>query len=157
MIWHKQHPVIGRRDFMGDFEMIFYGWREGAPHSFFGPNNVSDVWSVRKVCPQSMVHLTEKPTELAARALSYSSRPGERVLDLFAGSGSTLIACEQQGRRALVMELDGPYCDVIVQRWQAFTGRTAERIGADGKTKCGLPHESTPALAGAEVEDGDEA
>ena len=72
-----------------------------------------------------MVHLTEKPVELAARALEYSSRAGENVLDLFGGSGSTLIAAEQTGRRAFVMEVDELYCDVIVQRWERFTGKKA--------------------------------
>ena len=76
-----------------------------------------------------MVHLTEKPVELAARALQYSSRPGENVLDPFGGSGSTLIAAEQTKRQALVMELDPLYCDIIVQRWQNFTGRKALRQG----------------------------
>jgi DNA modification methylase len=71
--------------------------------------------------------LTEKPVELAARAIQYSSKPGEHVMDLFGGSGSTLIACEQHGRRAFLMELDPLYCDVIVQRWEAFTGKKAER------------------------------
>ena len=71
----------------------------------------------------------EKPVELAVRALHYSSRPGENVLDLFGGSGSTLIAAEQTGRRALLMELDPLYVDVLVQRWQNFTGRRAERDG----------------------------
>jgi DNA modification methylase len=85
------------------------------------------VWPVKKVNPQSMVHLTEKPVELAVRALHYSSRPGEHVLDLFGGSGSTLMAAEQTGRRAFLMELDAPYCDVIVQRWEAFTGKKAVR------------------------------
>ena len=81
-----------------------------------------------------------------------------KISNLGRGSGSTLIACEQQGRRALVMELDGPYCDVIVKRWQAFTGKTARRTGANGGKKRGIPHESAPARAGAEVEeDGDEA
>jgi len=130
IIWHKQHPVLTRKDFMGDHEWCFYGWREGAGHRFLGPNNVPDVWSVKKVNPNAMVHLTEKPVELAARAISYSSKPGETVLDLFGGSGSTLIACEQHGRRARLMELDAPYCDVIVQRWEAFTGRKAERTSA---------------------------
>ena len=74
-----------------------------------------------------MVHLTEKPVELAVRAMHYSSRPGEHVLDLFGGSGSTLIAAEQTGRRAFLMELDCLYADVIVQRWEKFTGRKAER------------------------------
>jgi DNA modification methylase len=130
IVWHKQHPVLTRKDFMGDHEWSFYGWRGGAAHRFFGPNNVPDVWSVKKVNPQSMVHLTEKPVELAARAIQYSSLPGENVLDLFGGSGSTLIACEQHGRKAFLMELDAPYCDVIVQRWEGFTGKKAERIGA---------------------------
>lgn len=70
-----------------------------------------------------MVHLTEKPVELAARAIGYSSQPGERVLDLFGGSGSTLMACEQLGRKARLMEIDPAYCDVIVQRWEGFTGK----------------------------------
>jgi DNA modification methylase len=73
-----------------------------------------------------MVHLTEKPVELARRAIEYSSLPGERVLDLFGGSGSTLIACQMTGRRGLLMELDPLYCDVIVQRWESFTGGVAQ-------------------------------
>jgi DNA modification methylase len=80
-----------------------------------------------------MVHLTEKPVELAVRALQYSSRPGEHVLDLFGGSGSTLIAAEQTGRRAFVMELDELYCDVIVRRWEQFTGQTARRVTSGGQ------------------------
>ena len=190
IIWVKQHPVLTRKDFMGNHEWCFYGWREGAAHWFaFGLHNVpdvwqigpaaadagdgvdvgtglvleaasgarlyvtptvpagqqaalaladgarqvlragppSDVWQVKKVSPQKMVHLTEKPVELAVRAIQCSTRRGENVLDSFGGSGSTLIACEQTGRRAFLMEIDPPYCDVIVQRWQAFTGRQAER------------------------------
>jgi len=127
IIWHKMHPVLTRKDFMGDHEWCFYGWREGAAHKFFGPANVPDVWSVKKVNPQAMVHLTEKPVELAARAIDYSSRPGENVLDLFGGSGSTLIAAEQYERHAFMMEIDPAYCDVIVQRWEQFTGRKTKR------------------------------
>ena len=129
IIWIKEHPVLTRKDFMGNHEWCFYGWREGAAHQFFGPANVTDVWSVKKISPQNMVHLTEKPVELAVRALQYSSRRGECVLDLFGGSGSTLIAAEQTGRRAYLMELDPLYVDVIVQRWQNFTGRQAELAG----------------------------
>ena len=112
---------------MGAHEWAFYGWREGAGHHFYGPNNVPDLWEVKKVTPQAMVHLTEKPVELARRAIEYSSKPGEKVLDLFGGSGSTLIACEQTGRKAYLMEMDAPYCDVIVSRWESFTGKKAER------------------------------
>lgn len=133
IIWDKQHPVLTRKDFMGAHEWCFYTWREGAAHVFLGPNNVPDLWHVKKVNPQSMVHLTEKPVELAVRAIQYSSRPGENVLDLFSGSGSTLIAAEQTGRRAFLMELDPPYCDTIVERWEKFTGRKAERVNGDGR------------------------
>ena len=128
VVWDKQHPVLTRKDFMGAFEICFYGWREGAAHVFLGPNNATDLWHVKKVNPQSMIHLTEKPVELATRAIQYSSRVGENVLDLFGGSGSTLIAAEQTGRRAFLMELDPLYVDVVVARWEKFTGRKAERI-----------------------------
>ncbi len=128
IIWHKLHPVLTRKDFMGDHEWCFYGWREGAAHRFFGPKNVPDVWPVKKVNPNKMIHLTEKPVELTVRAIQYSSLAGENVLDLFGGSGSTLIACEQTSRKAFLMELDALYADVIVRRWEEFTGKKAERI-----------------------------
>jgi DNA modification methylase len=131
IIWDKQHPVLTRKDYMGAHEWCFYGWREGAGHHFYGPNNATDLWAVKKVNPQSMIHLTEKPVELASRAMEYSSKPGENVLDLFGGSGSTLIAAEQTGRKAFLMELDPLYCDVIVSRWEQFTGKEAELAGSD--------------------------
>ena len=127
IIWDKRHPVLTRKDFMGAHEWCFYGWREGAAHQFFGPANATDLWSIQKVSPQGMVHLTEKPVELAARAMEYSSRPGEHVLDLFGGSGSTLIAAEQSGRKAFLMEVDPLYCDVIVSRYERFSGQKAAR------------------------------
>jgi DNA modification methylase len=130
IIWVKEHPVLTRKDFMGNHEWCFYGWREGAAHVYLGPNNAVDVWSIKKVNPQSMIHLTEKPVALAVRAMQYSSRPGENVLDLFGGSGSTLIAAEQTGRKAFLMELDALYADVIVERWEKFAGRKAERVAA---------------------------
>jgi DNA modification methylase len=125
IIWNKLHPVLTRKDYMGAHEWCFYTWREGAAHQFFGPANATDLWEVKKVNPQSMVHLTEKPVELAERAILYSSRAGENVLDLFGGSGSTLIACERTGRKAFLMEIDAPYSDVIVDRWQKATGKEA--------------------------------
>jgi DNA modification methylase len=131
IIWVKGHPVLTRKDFMGDHEWCFYSWKEGAAHEFFGPNNATDVWEVKKVNPQSMVHLCEKPVELASRAILYSSRRGENVLDLFGGSGSTLVGCEQTQRHAYLMELDEPYCDVILMRWAKLTGKqpTLEATG----------------------------
>jgi len=124
----NEHPVLTRKDFMGAFEICFYGWRLGAGHQFLGPNNATDLWAIKKVNPQSMIHLTEKPVELAVRAIQYSSKPGENVLELFGGSGSTLIACEQTGRQCFAMELDELYCDVIVKCWEEFAGRKAERM-----------------------------
>ena len=129
IIWDKQWAVLTRKDYLGAHEWCFYGWREGAAHEYFGPNNATDLWQIRKVTPQLMEHLTQKPTELASRAILYSSRRGENVLDLFGGSGSTLIGCEETERRAFLMEIDPPYCDVIISRWQLVTGKTGTLDG----------------------------
>ncbi len=131
IIWDKLHPVLTRKDFMGAHEWCFYGWKEGAAHRFYGPNNATDLWHIKKIPPQQMSHLTAKPAELAVRAMQYSSVPGENVLDLFGGSGSTLIGAEQTGRKAFLMELDTLYCDTIVDRFQRFTGQQGvlERTG----------------------------
>jgi DNA modification methylase len=153
IIWVKEHPVLTRKDFMANHEWCFYGWRDGAANVYLGPNNAVDVGSVKKINPNKMVHLTEKPVELAIRAIQYSSRSGENVLGLFGGSGSTLIACEQTGRRAYLMELDALYCDVIVTRWEQFTGKKAERLAnremrrvrkRDGATKNNAPKAVSP-------------
>jgi DNA modification methylase len=130
VIWVKNHPVLGRKDFMSGHEWAYYGWREGAAHVYLGPNNAVDVWHVKKLHHTEMVHLTEKPVELAALAMQYSSRPGENVLDLFGGSGSTLAAAEQLDRNAFLIELDPLYCDVIVKRWEALSGGKAVLEGS---------------------------
>jgi DNA modification methylase len=135
IIWVKGHPVLTRKDFMGAHEWCFYCWKEGAAH-WFNPDvtNATDVWEVKKVSPQSMIHLTEKPVELASRAIMYSSpKRGNRVLDLFGGSGSTLVACEHAERDALLVEIDSAYCDVIVDRWQKLTSAEATLDG-DGRS-----------------------
>jgi len=133
IVWDKQHPVLTRKDFMGAFELCFYGWKEGAGHQFYGPANVADLWHVKKVNPQSMVHLTEKCVELGVRAIEYSSKRGENVLDLFGGSGSTMAAAEQTERNAFLMELDEAYCDVIALRYRELSGKDAVLEGT-GKT-----------------------
>jgi DNA modification methylase len=132
IIWSKGHPVLTRKDFMGAHEWAFYGWKEGAAHRFFGPPNIPDLWEVAKINPQSMLHLTEKPVELARRSIEYSSRRGENVVDLFGGVGWTVIAAEQLGRRCFVCELDGLYVDILVKRYERFTGLKARRISKSG-------------------------
>ena len=144
IVWNKLHPVLTRKDFMGCYELAFYGWKEGAGHQFYGPNNAYDLWDIKKINPQNMVHLTEKPTELATRAMEYSSRPGQNVLDLFGGSGSTLIAAEMTGRRAYLMELDQLYADVIVRRYVKFAGPGKVLLSSDdGKL---IPYEEVLAM-----------
>ena len=98
VIWHKDRFVLGRSDFQRAFEPIWYGWREGAAHYWCGARDQADVWEIRRPA-DSPLHPTMKPLELIERALGASSRPGDLVLDLFAGSGSTLVACERTGRR----------------------------------------------------------
>lgn len=131
VVWNKMHPVLTRKDMMGAFELAFYGWLEGAAHQFFGPNNATDLWEIKKLNHTQMVHLTEKCVELAVRAIQYSSRPGENVLDLFSGSGWTLSACEQTGRNGFAMEIDELYCDVGVERIEKLTGCPAILEGTD--------------------------
>ena len=134
VIWHKMHPVMNRKDFMSCYELCYYCWREGAAHKFFGQNNERDLWEVKKEPSQKTVHPTQKPVGLAVRAIQLSSKPGENVLELFGGSGSTLIACEQTGRHCFAMEIDELYCDVIVKRWSEFTGKTPQRVPAVPET-----------------------
>jgi DNA modification methylase len=128
IVWNKEHPVLTRKDFMGAFELAYYGWKEGAAHEFFGPNNALDLWSVKKVTPTAMVHLTEKPVELASRAILYSSRRGENVLDSSGERRRWSRANRRAARR--LMELDEPHCDVIVTRCQL----TGEKATGRGRT-----------------------
>ena len=140
---------MNRMDFMTNHEWAFYGWKPGRGRHFFTPDvtnavdvwqigdfdtpriqeryhlvvatrGPSDTWVVKKVSPSAMVHITEKPVELACRAMAYSSKPGQTVLDPFGGSGSTLIAAQKMNRRARLMEIDPRYCDVIVERYQQW-------------------------------------
>jgi DNA modification methylase len=127
LIWVKPSLVLGRQDYHWRHEPILYGWKPGASHYFTDDRTQTTVWEVDRPS-RSAEHPTMKPVELLAIAIANSSRPGAVVLDPFAGSGSTLIACEQLGRRARLVELDPRYCEVIVQRWEAATGQTADRV-----------------------------
>jgi DNA modification methylase len=125
IIWVKDRLVISRKDYHTQYEPIWYGWNEKAARLMqVEDRKQSDVWEVDR--PHvSDLHPTTKPIELIARALNNSSRSGNLVLDLFGGSGSTMIACEQTGRKNCSMELDPKYCDVIVKRWENLTGNKA--------------------------------
>ena len=127
IIWAKDRFVLGRADYQRGYEPLWYGWREGASHHWCGDRDQGDVWQIARPA-DAPLHPTMKPLTLMERAISNSSRSGEPVLDPFAGSGSTLIACERTGRVGLGMELDPRYADVILARWEAFSGQVAERV-----------------------------
>lgn len=132
IIWAKNHFTLGRSDYQRQYEPILYGWRQGAERHWCGDRNQGDVWFADKPVSNDL-HPTMKPVELIARAISNSSRGGGLVLDPFGGSGSTLIACEKTGRRARLVEVEPKYVDVIVRRWQEFTGKRAVREGDGGE------------------------
>jgi DNA modification methylase len=124
VIWAKNTFTLGRSDYQRQYEPILYGWKEGAEHFWCGARDQGDVWFFNK--PQKNdLHPTMKPVELVERAVRNSSKTRDIVLDPFGGSGSTLIACEKTGRQARLIELDPRYVDVIVKRWQDFTGSVA--------------------------------
>jgi DNA modification methylase len=132
IIWAKHVFTMGRSDYQRQYEPILYGWKEGMDHYWCGARDQGDVWFVKKPVSNDL-HPTMKPVELVERAIRNSSKSRDTVLDPFAGSGSTIIACEKTGRQARVVELEPKYCDVIVRRWQEFTGRQAV-LEADGRT-----------------------
>jgi len=130
IIWAKNTFTLGRADYQRQYEPILYGWREGASHYWCGDRDQGDVWFFNKPTKNDL-HPTMKPVELVERAIRNSSRPGELMLDCFGGSGSTLIAAEKSGRQARLMELDPKYIDVIVRRWESFTGKQAILAGCE--------------------------
>lgn len=131
-IWVKQSLVLGRQDYQWQHEPVLYGWREGGKHKWYSDRKQTTVWRFDKPT-RNDVHPTMKPVDLIAYPIENSSRGGDIVIDFFGGSGSTLIACERTGRVSRTMELDPKYCDVIVKRWQDFTGQKATLAG-DGRT-----------------------
>ena len=121
IVWDKKSIGLGNANYRPQHEFIFY-CKGGA---WYGDKAQSDVWYMSRGATGAYVHPTQKPVEMIQRALENSSKGGDTVLDVFGGSGSTLIACEKTGRINRSMELDPKYCDVIVHRWQEFTGQTA--------------------------------
>jgi len=126
IIWMKQSAGMGWQDYRAQHEPILYGWKEGSgKHFFCGDRSKTTVWNIGRDAQISYVHPTQKPVALPSEAILNSSKGEDIVVDLFCGSGSTLIACEKTSRNARMMELDPKYCDVIIKRWQDFTGMQA--------------------------------
>jgi DNA modification methylase len=125
IIWAKDTLVLSRKDYHTQYEPIWYGWKDDGPRIWtVQDRKQSDVWECKRP-KRSELHPTTKPVELIERAVLNSSNAGTIVFEPFGGSGSTLIACEKTGRKARLMELDPKYCDVIVKRWEDFTGQKA--------------------------------
>jgi DNA modification methylase len=142
IVWDKKSIGLGNANYRPQHEFIFY-CKGGA---WYGDKAQSDVWSLSRGATGKYVHPTQKPVELIEQALNNSSKGGDTVLDVFGGSGSTLIACEKTGREARLMELDPKYVDVIVRRWQEFTGKQATHA-ATGATFAEVEADSTLAIA----------
>jgi DNA modification methylase len=123
-VWVKQTLVMGRQDYHWQHEPILYGWKPGAGHKWYTDRKQTTVWKFDRPS-RSPDHPTMKPVDLVAYPIINSSKPGSVVLDAFGGSGSTLIACAKNGREARLLEIDPKYCDVIIRRWQEWSGEKA--------------------------------
>ena len=126
LIWAKNSLVPGRSDYQWKHEPCLYGWKEGAAHKWYSDRKQTTILEFNKPL-RNGEHPTMKPVDLFAYQIQNSTKKGDSVLDSFGGSGTTLIACENLGRKAYVMELDPRYCDVIIKRWQDLTGLEAVR------------------------------
>ena len=124
IVWNKNVFGLGTKGYRPKFELIAFGY-SGSGWEWFGGNAQSDVWDIPRPTERPGNHPTPKPVELCARAIENSSKPNSIIVDLFGGSGSTLIACEKTNRKCYMMELSPAYCDVIVARWEQATGKKA--------------------------------
>jgi DNA modification methylase len=126
IVWVKQQFVMGRQDYHWRHESILYGWHAGAGHYFINDRTQDTVWEIDRPS-RSEMHPTMKPVALVEKAIGNSSLPSQVILDMFTGSGTTVIAAEQSGRICYGMELDPRYVDVSIRRWENATGQTATR------------------------------
>lgn len=122
VIWDKGNHTLSNSDYMSMYEPMFYGWVNN--HKFYGGKNGMDIWKIKRTSKNEL-HPTMKPVELVEKAINDGSQINGIVLDLFGGSGTTMIASERLNRISRLMELDPKYCDVIIRRWQDFTGKKA--------------------------------
>ena len=127
LIWNKNSMVMGRQDYQWKHEPCLYGWKETAPHTWYGDRKQTTVLDFDRPTKNEF-HPTMKPIALFNYQIKNSTKKGDKVLDLFGGSGTTIMACEQNNRKAYVMEYDPHYVDVIIGRWENFTGRKAVKL-----------------------------
>lgn len=130
LIWNKNSMVMGRQDYQWKHEPCLYGWKETASHNWYSDRKQTTVIDIDRPTRNSL-HPTMKPIPLFDYLIKNSSKKGDVILDLFMGSGTTLMACEQNDRVAYGMEFDPRYVDVIVERWEQFTGEKAVRIDSE--------------------------
>ncbi len=121
IVWDKKSIGLGNANYRPQHEFIFYIKGDG----WHGDKAQADVWYMSRGATGEYVHPTQKPVELISKAISNSSKSGDTIIDVFGGSGSTLIACQKSNRNCRMMELDPKYCDVIIKRWEDFTGQDA--------------------------------
>lgn len=127
LIWVKNSMTLGRQDYQWRHEPCLYGWKKGASHNWFSDRKQTTVMEFDRPT-KSVEHPTMKPIPLFAYLIQNSSQEGWNVYDSFGGSGTTVMACEQLDRNGFLMELDPHYCDVIINRWETYTGKKAEKI-----------------------------
>jgi DNA modification methylase len=130
LVWAKHMFTMGGSDYQRQYEPILYGWKQGSDHYWCGARDQGNVLFVKKPSKNTL-HPTMKPVELIERVLKNSSKSRDIVLDCSGGSGSTMIACEKLGRQCRMIELDPKYVDVIVKRWEEFTGKKGELLTPD--------------------------
>lgn len=132
LIWNKNAITLGRQDYQWKHEPCLYGWKDGASHNWYSDRSQSTVIDMKKPA-KSELHPTMKPIELFDYQIKNSSAKGQNVLDMFGGSGTTLMACEQNGRRSFTMEYDPRYAQTIIERWEQFTGQKAVLLNGNNE------------------------
>lgn len=147
LTWAKPGFAISRGDYQQQTEYCVHGWKNGGKHRWYGGRNQSTLWEIDRDPTRSYVHPTQKPLELAERAIRNSSAAGDLVLDPFLGGGTTLIACERTGRRCAGVEIDPYFCDVVVRRYVKFTG--GKGVNADVLSRYALTAFDTIAKSGS--------
>ena len=127
LVWRKHSLVLGRQDYQWQHEPCLYGWKDGAAHLWAADRKQTTVLDFDRPT-KSKEHPTMKPVKLFDYQIQNNTKGQDIVYDGFAGSGTTVVACEQNGRIACCMEYDPKYCDVIIKRWEALTGETATLV-----------------------------